>query len=318
MENLYKKSGLKSENHPVYDFRGKKQSDTDEPSLFDFMKKIPNAAAFSLGKPVIMISEPLLKLLNDEEEKAVLAHEFAHIKSQHIALKLPFSLLTGVAGLSNGLTLLGAVLASGFWKATGVAVAAIATTKVANKLSSNRELLATEDKNLEVKDIYRKKQAQRLLKPFSMAVGFGGLTYLNPLYPALLLTVKGLSMTSKILTGTFSRSAEYQADKGAVALDANPLALISALRKITALMERSRQHAWGNEPVPQPGYLRKSWKEATATHPTLENRIARLADMARKQGYDENTIKQVCKGPVDISEAEDVPYDVLKAMAIAL
>lgn len=319
MQELYTKSGLKSENHPVYDFQSKSSAvKDDKSSIYDLMKKVPNAAAFSLGKPIIMISEPLLKLLNDEEEKAVLAHEFAHIKSKHIPIKIPLMVLNRIGGMANGLTLIGAAMAAGFWKWSGVMAGGIAATIAGNKLLMGKELRAKKDDDLTVKEIYRKKQVERIVSPVAQVMVLGGLGYLNPAYPALWLTAKGIGITEKILTGTFSRSSEYQADKGAVALDANPLALITSLRKITALMERSREHAWGNEPVPQPGYLRKAWKEATATHPTLENRVARLADLARKQGYDEESIRQAATGPLDISEVEDVPYDVLKAMAQAL
>lgn len=326
MEDLYNKSGITSKNYPVYNFEELKTAEEvgaatkhKKPSFLNLMKKIPNAAAFSMGKPVIMISEPLLKLLNDdEEERAVLAHEFSHINSKHLTLTLPIKILQSVSRMANALTVVSAAISTGFWKFVGVTAGSVIAANTIKKMTPYSQLLATDNKDLTVKEIYQKKKIERLIKPFTMAAMLGGMAYINPSFPLIWLTSRSIGVGNKLLTASFSRSNEYQADKGAIALDANPLALISSLRKIDALMQRGREKAWGNEPVPQPGMLRKAWKDATATHPSLTNRIARLSDMARKQGYDEDTIRIVVSRPVDISHAEDIPYETLKAMVIAL
>ncbi len=323
VRELYKKSGLKADEFPVYDFAIKHGMQKKKDGVLnailriamDKAKDIPNAAALNLGKPIIMISEPLLKLLTEPEEKAVLAHEFAHAAALHQHISIPSRFAIGSANIANIFSVFGAALAQGFWTfLAGVVAGSIAVTPL-RKLHPHGDLLEKDNKDLNLKELYKKKQAEHLVTAFNNVSSLGIFTYINPAFAPIWVAAKGISITSKLSSMALSRSFEYQADRGAVELGANPLALISALRKISALQERSIQRAWGNEPVPKPGNLRRIWKEATSTHPKLERRIARLADMARSSGYSEEDIHQTIKQAPDISKGSDIPYEVLQAMA---
>jgi heat shock protein HtpX len=81
---------------------------------------------------------------------------------------------------------------------------------------------------------------------------------------------------------------------------------------MTALMERSKKEEWGNRPLPKPGTLTKIWAQATASHPTTERRIGRLAAIARESGYAGPEIERAVSGPVDISHAESIPPETIR------
>jgi hypothetical protein len=81
---------------------------------------------------------------------------------------------------------------------------------------------------------------------------------------------------------------------------------------MTAQMERSKAEAWGDTPLPKPGTLVKAWKQANASHPTTERRIARLAGIARDSGFAEAAIDKAVNGPINVSHAESVPPEVIR------
>ena len=121
----------------------------------------------------------------------------------------------------------------------------------------------------------------------------------NPVYPIVYAVTKAIGAAAKFVTSAFSRSNEYQADRGAVELGANPLALIGALRKMKAVQEISLKEAFGDA-LPKPGKLKAAWKNANATHPTIPRRVARLASIAKKKGYDEAQINAAVNSNIAI------------------
>lgn len=324
-DELYAKSGLKAEGNPIYDFRADKDKTAQKPraldklfeKLFDVMAQTHNAAALKLGKPVIMISEPLLKLLNDEEEKAVLAHEFAHAAAHHQHIGMPQKLLAGVAGTTNGLAMIGAFWMAG-WRGmlTGV-VAGVGSALLLKKVCDNDGILSAKDDTLSLSELAKKKKITTAISTASSLVTAGVLTLFNPMYLALYAATKVMSGASKVITGAFSRSLEYQADRGAVKLGGDPLALITSLRKMTIVAERSKKEAFGGE-LPKSGALTKAWRKATASHPTLDNRIARLAKVAKKQGISEEFISKAVSGPIEVAAEHNMSYSVIKQLAHAV
>lgn len=321
VESLYKAAGINSKDYPIYDFRvddskAKKGVLQDLfREMFNTAALVPNAAAMNIDKPIILISEPLLKLLDDDEEKAVLAHEFTHAAARHQHLGIPQRLLVGFAAFSSGLTSFGAMLATG-WVAVLSSIAATSANAYAfRKLHPSGSLMLEKDGSLELRDLAKKKRLDRHIKIVSSVLSAGVLTYFSPVYLQILAAAKTLSISAKITNATFSRSMEYQADRGAVKLGANPLALITSLRKITTVIEKSQKEAFDGY-VPEKSYLLKKWETITASHPTLDRRIGRLSDIARKSGYSESAIEKATKGPLDIPANTNIPYDVIKQMAM--
>jgi heat shock protein HtpX len=83
---------------------------------------------------------------------------------------------------------------------------------------------------------------------------------------------------------SISRTREYSADKGGAEFSENPLALASALRKISSVAERHPQqdlanpttaHMWIASPLSANGIM-----ALLSTHPPIEERIKRLEQMA--------------------------------------
>lgn len=306
-QELYAKSGLSAEQFPIYDFRIDEKKIADQPEgvqkklreTFNGMAEMHNAAALNFGKPIIMISKPLLALLDDGEEKAVLAHEFAHAAAKHQHLSLPQKLTGAAIGMANGLTRVAAFLSAG-WVGVPVAIATgIAARIVTAKATGKWNLLVTNDKELSISERLQKKKVAGIVKVGGTVGLVAAAAAFNPLYPAFYAVTKAVSTAVKLVTAAFSRSNEYQADRGAVVLGANPLALVTALRKMKTVQEVSLQEAMGTE-LPKAGWLRTMWKNANATHPTIPRRVARLAGLARKQGYTDAQIDAAVNAPIQI------------------
>jgi heat shock protein HtpX len=325
VEELYKRSGLSHENSPVYDFQIKDREPGDRHTKtgklrnalrkqFGNISLIPNAAAFRVGKPVIIISEPLLKMLDDEEEKAVLAHEFAHAAAHHIKLSIPQKTILMGARISNTLTVLATAISAGWGFIAGIG-ASIVAGGIIKSTHPNGHLIDEKPSDLALPDIHKRKQVSTLRNTFANVAGAGTITVYAPYYLPIYAASLGMALSAGLITKSFSRANEYQADEGAVTLGASPLALITSLRKITSLMERSRADAWGHNEMPKPGMLSKTWKKANATHPQLKDRIDALCKIARKQGYSGDEITQACEGPVEIENVDNIPLSTIEMMA---
>lgn len=323
VRDLYEKSGLPVGKYEVYNFRADSKKIDNRKGLrkelsemFNTMANVPNAAAFNLGKPVIMISEPLLKLLDDDEEKAVLAHEFVHATAKHQHVALPQRLLTGVMAVSNGLTLLGTAIGTGLVAFGSAVVSAVVAGRAVQALHKDGDLLAEKKDYLSIPQLIRRKEAETVSKITGSIASVGVLTYFMPAYLPLYAAVRGLALGGKVLNGTLSRSMEYQADRGAVEhFEASPLALITSLRKITAISERSKHAAANGEPMPEKSLLTRTWAGLTASHPTLERRIERLSQLALAQGFSEAAIHEARTKTFDLSGADNIPRRVIEQMA---
>jgi heat shock protein HtpX len=94
---------------------------------------------------------------------------------------------------------------------------------------------------------------------------------------------------SYILIRTISRYREYAADRGAAVVTGAPEYLMSALQKIASQMtmipQRDlRQVESMNAFFIIPTNVKSSFGELFATHPPLEKRLARLAEISREMG----------------------------------
>jgi heat shock protein HtpX len=324
-DELYAKSGLKAEGNPIYDFKPDADKVKKSGSIWtellakmqDMAAKTHNAAALQMGKPVIMISKPLLKLLDDNEEKAVLAHEFAHAAARHQYLTMPASITNGIASSAVALTLFGALFTLGWTPVILSTLAGVAAAVVYKKALShkNQEIMSKEDKELSFPDIAKKKKLKGMQKVVSAVVDTSVIYKYNPAYVLLYAASKATSTAAKLINKAFSRSIEYQADRGAVTYGADPLALATGLRKIETVMGRSIKAAYGNEPVPKKGFLKKTWANLTADHPSTENRVKRLCKMAKKQGVAQEFIDKAARGTIEVSADNDLPPSLLKSLA---
>ena len=318
---LYEKTGIDTQKFPVYDFRTerlqpKHKKGIINESLREIFNKAANshnAAAFNLGKPRIMISEPLLKLLDDDEEYAVLAHEFTHVASYHQHTSIPRALLSGLAVASNAFTMLGAMFTAGLAAIGGAFAAAYVTKRAVDLVMDNPANGVPHELVMSLQEKARAKKIKEVTGTISAATSVGIFTYFNPAYLGLYAATKALNITHRYLGGSFSRSNEFQADRGAVELEANPLALITALRKITIVNQRSIAAAFDGNP-PQKSALRKGWEGLFATHPPLEQRMDHLAGIALAKGFTAAAIHEARTKDIDIPDTNHIPRHVIEQM----
>jgi heat shock protein HtpX len=94
---------------------------------------------------------------------------------------------------------------------------------------------------------------------------------------------------SYVLILMISRYREYAADRGAATITGAPENLMSALQRIASNMvqipQRDLREVQGmNAFFIVPTNVRSSFAELFMTHPPLEKRLARLAEIAREMG----------------------------------
>ena len=94
---------------------------------------------------------------------------------------------------------------------------------------------------------------------------------------------------SYVLILMISRYREYAADRGAAIITGAPENLMSALQRIasniTQIPQRDLREVQGlNAFFIVPTNVRSSFAELFMTHPPLEKRLARLAEIAREMG----------------------------------
>jgi heat shock protein HtpX len=121
-----------------------------------------------------------------------------------------------------------------------------------------------------------------MLANFAMFFGGGNDRDRNPFAELMMIFLGPLA--AGLIQLSISRSREYQADESGAKLSADPLALASALRKLEAgtkavpLMKTPRLQTTSHLMIANPfGGMRSLF----STHPPMDERIARLEQMAR-------------------------------------
>jgi heat shock protein HtpX len=111
----------------------------------------------------------------------------------------------------------------------------------------------------------------------------------TPIWMVVLLVSVVTYVISFVLIRTISRYREYAADRGSALITGAPEQLMSALQKIASdivrIPQRDLREVEGmNAFFIIPTSVKSSVGELFATHPPLEKRLARLADIAREMG----------------------------------
>ena len=125
-----------------------------------------------------------------------------------------------------------------------------------------------------------------MLAQFGFFFGGGGRDRDNPMgMVGVLLAVLFAPMAAMLIQMTISRTREYSADRDGAAISGNPLALASALRKISAYASRIEMPSAERNPTSAPLFIvnplsGQRMDNLFSTHPNVENRIAALEQMA--------------------------------------
>ncbi len=334
VDDLSRESGLTQERQKIFSFRPKQLAEDIDyeaesrkekgKGLWDYMfrktfeeaERTPNAAASNFGKPVIIISEKLLALLNEDEQKAVLAHEFTHAAAEHQRVATPKNLVSMATKISNKCMIyLGYIQTGIVGFITGMA-AGVVGTLVGRDMHPKGHLIGKKAKDVDPNDFEEVREAKRLSNIFGQVAMVGTMTCFNPAFLPIYAGAKGINLGLTFTEKSMSRSNEFQADAGAVKLGASPLALITSLRKMEALVDRSKCNYFGVDEMPKKGQLSKLWGELNATHPATNKRVAALASIARKQGYGEAEIEQAVNGDVKIDHVPDLDSELFQAVRL--
>ena len=125
-----------------------------------------------------------------------------------------------------------------------------------------------------------------MLAQFGFFFGGGGRDRDNPMgMVGVLLAVLFAPMAAMLIQMTISRTREYSADRDGAAISGNPLALASALGKISAYASRIEMPSAERNPTSAPLFIvnplsGQRMDNLFSTHPDVENRIARAGGMA--------------------------------------
>ena len=146
--------------------------------------------------------------------------------------------------------------------------------------------------------------AVSMLAQFGLFFG-GGNRRDNPLGGiGALLMVFLAPMAAAIVQMAVSRTREYEADRGGAEISGEPMALASALQKISRGAEREVNVAAEQNPAMAHLYIFNPLSGARmdnlfATHPAVENRIAALQQIAAEMGErpDERSLAVETDGP---------------------
>lgn len=112
----------------------------------------------------------------------------------------------------------------------------------------------------------------------------------NPLGPiGILISVIVAPIAAAVVQMAVSRTREYEADKDGAEISGDPLALASALAKISHVAQRTVNYGAERNPAQAHMYIFNPLSGARmdnlfATHPAVENRIAQLERLADEMG----------------------------------
>ena len=171
--------------------------------------------------------------------------------------------------------------------------AVAATTGILRALDSDEleGVIAHELAHVKHRDTLTMTVAATVAGAISMLAQFGfffggGRSRDNPLGPlGVLLAVLFAPLAAMLIQMTISRTREYSADRLGAEISGKPLALASALRKISAYAHRIPMESAERNPASAPLFIVNPLSGARmdnlfSTHPNVENRIRALEAMA--------------------------------------
>lgn len=308
VDEVCKAAGRDPARVPLYDYSLSRPRAEVSPSvvrkLSRFLLEGSSHSAATTGD-MLMVSVPLLKLLDDGEEHAIMAHEMAHIVLGHAVIGGLLWMVRMMIFHTAAVYWLLAIWQGG-WTAVGIAACLPLTFTF----------------------LFRSwfpawKKKGRLTPQEAGQRGWAQIVYVFTYYPVLfsllglfapgVLTaylIFGLvANAAAIMAGLASQSRERQADAGAVALGCDPLALAMALRKIVFLQDRAQQKLFESKrTVKRGGFL-----QLYATHPTLEERVETLCRNAYRSGISWARAQEVKRGDINLPADHDIPEDVVRA-----
>ncbi len=130
-----------------------------------------------------------------------------------------------------------------------------------------------------------------MLAQFGLLFG-GGNSRNNPLGPiGVIIAVIVAPIAAALVQMAVSRTREYEADKDGAEISGDPLALASALSKISQVAQRTINMAAERNPAQAHMYIfnplnGQRMDNLFATHPNVENRIAQLQRLAGEMQVD--------------------------------
>ncbi|MFN7113890.1 MAG: M48 family metallopeptidase [Alphaproteobacteria bacterium] len=306
MADLYQRAGVRPQDYPLYDFRTGAGADKST-AAFGNMAETPSAAVMDLGRPVLAVSAPLLALMDDEEERAVLAHEFVHLTEKHVYWCYIHGLFAGVVTWAGSL-----IQMAWFFSASAVAVGvslAVGAAMWFYLRNFSADGFYLHDKPAVPDEIYKMRKKRSQIRIWARAVFTSALVMamFNPPYLVIYAAVWALRWSAAIITRGVSRVTEYRADAGIVALGASPLSLMTALRKLSILQERALGAAAAQRGA--------GWRwRLLGTHPSLPHRLRHLSAVARRQGIAASEIKAAATDPIVIGEEHNYPLWLIQRM----
>ncbi|HOO49838.1 MAG TPA: M48 family metalloprotease [Alphaproteobacteria bacterium] len=273
-----------------------------------------NAGANSLGSPSVMITKNLLRVLNDEEEKAVLAHEFAHIKANDSKVAMLHHVPEIFSATANIMTTCLSLTTIGITGALSAYLGGSLFSKIITKIQDKEGLLKNDYPLPSMEAAQQKYDLEKNSKALTWASILAGLAVQNHLAAILIATTASLEGLAILTTAIFNRSKEYRADRVAIELGANPLALMTALKKMDLYAGQNQI-----KPTEKREFsLTGMWRKLTSSHPTTEKRIKRLADIAMERGFNKNIVAKVVDFTPTKPSSNDMPLDGFIRTAISL
>jgi heat shock protein HtpX len=172
--------------------------------------------------------------------------------------------------------------------------AAVAATTGILRVLDRDELegvIAHELAHIKNRDTLTMTVAATVAGAISMLAQFGfffgaGRSRDNPMGPlGVLLAVLFAPLAAMLIQMTISRTREYSADRDGAAISGNPMGLASALRKIAGYAHQIPMASAERNPASAPLFIinplnGQRMDNLFSTHPSTENRIARLEAMA--------------------------------------
>jgi len=316
MAELYERSGIDPKKYPLYDFRLCEKDRLEEEqeedgsdikkaaNMLQGMSETYRASVLYSGRPILAVSAPMLALLDDEEERAVLAHELVHLREKHVymgyMLRLLCSFVIWVATLARIVWF----FAAG-WEAAAYAVmAGISAGLIITRIikAGKPEQLSDRWGQLKTFIFYTV-----LVSVLTMAV-------FTPVYPLVYLATVLIVMAASTILRGLSRTSEYRADAGIADLGANPLAMMTALRRLQYLQDEAVRKAFLTKRLEAKNFRNWAGKNLYATHPQLDDRLTRLEKIAKRLGYAQDEIRTAKSGHIEVDESHSYPSWMIRYM----